>query len=86
MDRTDWLYLQCNNCIHAKRNPNGTPKQCGLAKRPRVDEEQFLECAKNIPASTEVEKAAAPWIFGAKLIKAQREAAWNWIKKYYSSE
>lgn len=42
-------------------------------KPPLLNAEEFMECAKNIPSDTEVEKAVHSWVFGAKLIEAQRE-------------
>ena len=38
-----------------------------------LSDEEFIACAGNIPRNTDVEEAAEPWIFGARLIKAQRK-------------
>ncbi len=48
-------------------------------KTPRLTPEEFMLCAKNIPNSTGVEKAAEPWVFGSKLLDAQLAKA----KPYY---
>ncbi len=42
-----------------------------LIDRLKLTPEEFMECAKNIPYTTEVDKAGWAWIFGARLIEAQ---------------
>ncbi len=36
-----------------------------------LTKEEFMDCCGNIPSGTDVEKAAEPWVFGIRLIKAQ---------------
>lgn len=42
-----------------------------LVERVRLTPEEFMDCAKNIPYTTDVEKAGWAWIFGARLIEKQ---------------
>jgi len=62
-----WWYCpnpDCPNLEHYEPDSN-----CDGGRLLNADE--FQACATGKPAETDVEKCAEPWIFGAKLIKAQ---------------